>query len=85
MSSKQLAAMLQTAMKIREDSYDRVRADLDAANDQLYDVEEYYGRTLREAAAMAADKYDEPEMADILFYLLHSYWNDVQVWWESLK
>lgn len=85
MISKQLAAMLQTAMKIREESYDTAKAERDAANDQLYDVEEYYGRTLREASSEAASLHGEPEMADILFYLLHSYWNDVQVWWESLK
>ena len=82
--SKQLAAMLQTTMDIRENSFDNAWAAADTAKDEMYNSADYYGKTLREAAEEAATQHGEPEMADILYYLAYSYWNDVQVWAENL-
>lgn len=82
--SNQLAAMLKTAMDIREGSYDKAKVDIDEANDELYSSADYYGKTMREASEEAATQHGEPEMADILYYLTYSYWNDVQVWAENL-
>lgn len=84
--SKQLAAMLQSTLDIREGSYDNATAEIDSTNDAvMFDAEDYYGKTLREAASEAATQHGEPEMADILFYLARSYWNDIQVWIEELQ
>ena len=82
--SKQLAAMLQTTMDIREKSYDWFQAGRDEVNDELCDCNDYYGKTLREASEEAATQHGEPEMAEILYYLAHSYWNDIQVWAKNL-
>lgn len=88
------AAMFKRAQKIREASYNNAAADAAtaAANDERnadptnpyagmgVDYKRFYTLTYEQSAQKAAEEMGEPEMAEVLYLLMYSLWNDIEMW-----
>jgi hypothetical protein len=61
------------------------QSDPDHAWVHVVNYAKFYGMTLEQAAEKAAFEAEEPTMASILYYLMASSWNDVQVWIKEHK
>lgn len=77
-----LAAMIRTAVDLRESSYDRaaaLRATNDTSNRHI-DFMQFYGMSLEEATRIAGTRLNAPELATPVYLLLRTGWNDVIDW-----
>lgn len=88
-----LASMVLNAMKIRETSYDKEAANVATAKadaekaaepENIYagmvDYSKFYRKTMEQSAEEAANEADEPAMANVLYLLMVTAWNDIASW-----
>lgn len=83
-----LAKLVLEAARIREDSYDHAAAkratEEHGAQSHFVDYSKFYGLTLREAVAVAANEHGTDSLADPAFLLLYCSWNDALEWAEKI-
>lgn len=82
---ERLAKAILEAQQIREESYDLESANKaldDASPTTIINTEEFYGKSMREAASEGAYEAGlDYSLADIPVYLLIKYcWNDIGAW-----
>lgn len=94
--NKKLAQILLNAMRIREESYNKVAADAasaqaeaDKARDPgniyvgMIDYSGFYRKSVQEACSEAATAANEPSLSEPVYLLLLYAWNDCCVWAEE--
>lgn len=94
--TKAFAAMILDAMRIRENSFDKVAADLATADCDArkeaepehssylsVDYNTFYRKTQQQAAYEAAVNGGEPMFGSVIYLLMANSWNDISMWAEK--
>lgn len=86
---EKFAEAISLAAKIREESYDQKAADQEKERvgiDDFIDYEKFYGKSLYEAADLAAEQLGlDLRGTQPVYLLLKGFWNDSLAWAEQFK